>query len=508
MKRSSGILLPIASLPSDYGIGCFDESAYHFVDQLAKAGQSYWQILPMGPTGYGDSPYQAFSTFAGNPYFISLKELVKKGYLTEEDCIHSAKGTDTGYIRYDVLYRRRFAVLRKAFMASGIESDPQYNAFVQDNQDWLPDYALFMAIKDSKDGQSYLEWEDDIRLRGSKAMVAYRSKLIYEVHFYQFLQYEFARQWQALKRYANEKGVYIIGDIPIYVALDSADTWSHPELFQFDEKGQPIGVAGCPPDAFSETGQLWGNPLYDWSEHRASGYAWWFARIRNCYQWYDVLRIDHFRGFDEYYAIPYGEETAENGQWEPGPGKNLFAVLRKELGDLPIIAEDLGFLTDSVRELLKESRFPGMKVLQFAFDSREDSDYLPYRYDSNSVVYTGTHDNATTYSWWDELTPEDKSVALRYMNRSKWTSKKKLTWDLVCLAMASVSKLCIIPAQDYLCLPNTARINTPSTLGSNWQWRMNKKAFDDELCEKILAMTRLYGRWHADEPTRKRVISK
>ena len=499
MERSSGILLPVASLPSKYGIGCFDESAYHFVDCLAKAGQSYWQILPMGPTGYGDSPYQAFSTFAGNPYFISLAELVKKGYITEAECQKAAVGTDEKYIRYDVLYKQRYAVLRKAFTASGIESSPEYNEFVQKNQDWLPDYALFMAIKDSKGGKSYMEWEEDIRLRRSKAMVYYKNRLIDEVHFYQFLQFEFARQWQALKKYANEKGISIIGDIPIYVALDSADTWSHPELFQFDDKGEPIGVAGCPPDAFSETGQLWGNPLYRWEAHRESGYSWWLARLRNCCEWYDMVRIDHFRGFDEYYAIPYGDSTAENGKWEAGPGMELFETLKRELGEMPIIAEDLGFLTDSVRQLLQDCGFPGMKVLQFAFDSREDSDYLPYRYVENSVVYTGTHDNATTYGWWSELTPEDKEVALRYMNRSRRTPKKTLTWDMICLAMASVSALCIVPMQDYLCLSNKARINTPSTLGCNWQWRMSPKAWNDALCQKVYGMTRLYGRLSTSE---------
>jgi len=494
MNRSSGILLPVASLPSRYGIGCFDRSAYDFVDQLVKAGQTYWQLLPMGPTGYGDSPYQAFSTFAGNPYFISLEELVRRGYLTEEDCERAAEGTDKNFIRYDVLYEKRFAILKKAYANSNIESDTDYNMFVQEHADWLPDYALFMAIKDSKKGQSYLEWEEDIRLRHSDAMVAYRNRLIDDVNFYQFLQYEFARQWKALKTYANEKGIRIIGDIPIYVALDSADTWAHPELFQFNEQKRPTGVAGCPPDAFSATGQLWGNPLYNWEVHREQGYRWWLERIRNCYDWYDMVRIDHFRGFDEYYAIPYGDRTAEFGRWEPGPGMELFDVLARELGDLPIIAEDLGFLTDSVRKLLADSGFPGMKVLQFAFDSREDSDYLPYHYDKNSVVYTGTHDNATTYGWWDELKKEDKDVALRYMNRSRWTTKRKLTWDLVCLAMSSVSDLCIIPLQDYLCLPNAARINTPSTLGGNWQWRMKKGSFDNKLCDKIRRMTKLYGR--------------
>ena len=492
--RNSGILLPVASLPSRYGIGCFDRCAYEFVDKLARAGQSYWQILPMGPTGYGDSPYQSFSTFAGNPYFISLDDLVKKGYLQTQECEEAAEGTDARRVRYGVLYEKRFALLRKAFGRSGIESDAGFNAFVQKNSEWLPDYALFMAVKDSKNGKSYLEWEEDIRLRKPEAMVSYKNKWMDDVYFYEFLQYEFSCQWKALKAYANKKGVKIIGDIPIYVALDSADTWAHPELFQFDKDGQPIGVAGCPPDAFSETGQLWGNPLYNWKIHKENGYDWWISRIRNCYEWYDMLRIDHFRGFDEYYAIPYGHKTAEHGEWEPGPGMDLFTALQEELGELPIIAEDLGFLTDSVRKLLKDSGFPGMKVLQFAFDSREDSDYLPYHYDRNSVVYTGTHDNATTFSCWDEMAKEDKAVAVRYMNCGRFASKKKLTWNLICLAMGSVSDLCVIPMQDYLCLPNTARTNTPSTIGDNWQWRMDQDAFSDSLCEKIRKMTKLYGR--------------
>ncbi len=492
--RNSGILLPVTSLPSRYGIGCFDECAYEFVDRLEKAGQTCWQILPMGPTGYGDSPYQSFSSFAGNPYFISPAELVKKGWLTEADCDQSAEGTREDYVQYDVIYKNRFALLRKAFAASGIETDASYNDFVLENGDWLPDYALFMAIKDSKGGQSYLEWEESIRLREPEALVSYKNRLMDDVNFYQFLQYEFSCEWKALKEYANEKGIKIIGDIPIYVAPDSADTWAHPELFQLKKNGTPIGVAGCPPDAFSETGQLWGNPLYNWEAHRKSDYAWWISRIRQCFLWYDMVRIDHFRGFDEYYAIPYGDKTAENGKWEKGPGMELFAALKNELGELPIIAEDLGFLTESVRELLRDSGFPGMKVLQFAFDSREDSDYLPYRYDKNSVVYTGTHDNTTTFSWWDELEAEDKSVALRYMNSGRFTSKKKLTWQLICLAMGSVSDLCVIPLQDYLCLTNKARMNTPSTLGFNWQWRMERGALTDKLCEKIYKMTKLYGR--------------
>ena len=315
-----------------------------------------------------------------------------------------------------------------------------------------------------------------------------------EINSYQFLQYEFSLQWKKLRGYANDHGVKIIGDIPIYVALDSADTWAHPELFQFDEKGEPTKVAGCPPDAFSATGQLWGNPLYRWEVHEKEHYAWWIRRIQNCFRWYDVVRIDHFRGFDEYYAIPFQDKTAEFGAWEKGPGMALFEALKKELGDMPIIAEDLGFLTDSVRELLKDTEYPGMKILQFAFDASGESDYLPYHYDHNSVVYTGTHDNTTTLSWWKELPREVKEIVFRYLNIKKCSSGKKMTWNLITLAMSSVSDLCIIPMQDYLCLSNEARINTPSTLGGNWEWRMDAGAFDEKLCKKIAELTKRYGR--------------
>ncbi len=494
MERTSGILMPIASLPSRFGIGCFDQAAYDFIDNLEKAGQTYWQILPLGPTGYGDSPYQSFSTFAGNPYFISLSELIRQGWLTEKECEAAAEGTNDHFVRYDLIYKRRFRLLRKAFDNSGIETDPDYNEFVQANADWLPDYALFMAIKDSLGGSSFLEWDEDIRSRDPEAMVTYRNKLINDVLFYQFLQYEFFTQWRSIKVYANERGVEIIGDIPIYVALDSADTWSHPDLFQFGENGLPTAVAGCPPDAFSTDGQLWGNPLYRWETHMETGFEWWIKRIRHVYDWYDVVRIDHFRGFDEYYAIPYGAKTAREGEWLPGPGLDLFRAARRELGEFSVIAEDLGFLTDSVRQMLSDSGFPGMKVLQFAFDSREDSDYLPHKYERNSVVYTGTHDNEPTFSWWRSVSPADRDVALRYLSASRFTSRKKLTWRMIELAESSVSDLCIIPMQDFLCLGGNARINTPSTIGTNWIWRMKKNAFNDKLASKIYAMTRLFGR--------------
>ena len=493
MKRSSGVLLPVASLPSKYGIGCFDRCAYDFVDQLVKAGQSYWQILPMGPTGYGDSPYQAFSTFAGNPYFISPDDLVKKGYLTENDCIRAAEGTSGKEVHYDVLFQKRLGLLRKAYANSSIEADVSYQAFVQENSEWLADYALFMAIKDNKSGKSYLEWEDAIRLRSPEAMVSYRNRLLEDVNFYQFVQYEFYTQWAALKKYANDKGISIIGDIPIYVALDSADTWAHPELFQFDENGLPTAVAGCPPDAFSATGQLWGNPLYAWDYHKKTGYDWWMKRVACCFKLYDIIRIDHFRGFDEYYAIPYGDETAENGEWMPGPGMDLFLKMKETLGDLPIIAEDLGFLTDTVRQLLKDSGYPGMKVLEFAFVAGEDSDYLPHNYDKNCVVYTGTHDNDTLQGWYQTLSEEDKEMTKEYLN-NPYTPDEEVHWDFISLAMRSVADTCIIPVQDYLGLGNKARINMPSTLGGNWMWRMKKGAFTDELIKKIRKTTEVCAR--------------
>ena len=496
MKRSSGVLLPVASLPSKYGIGCFDRCAYDFVDQLVKAGQSYWQILPMGPTGYGDSPYQAFSTFAGNPYFISPDDLVKKGYLTENDCIRAAEGTSGKEVHYDVLFQKRLGLLRKAYANSSIEADVSYQAFVQENSEWLADYALFMAIKDNKSGKSYLEWEDAIRLRSPEAMVSYRNRLLEDVNFYQFVQYEFYTQWAALKKYANDKGISIIGDIPIYVALDSADTWAHPELFQFDENGLPTAVAGCPPDAFSATGQLWGNPLYRWDVHKNQGYSWWISRIKTCYELYDMLRIDHFRGFDEYYAIPYGDATAEFGEWEKGPGIELFETLENQMGELPILAEDLGFLTDSVRKLLADSGFPGMKVLQFAFDSRDSgcaNDYLPHNYPENSVAYTGTHDNETIAGWWKSIMAKERKLARDYLC-DNYTPDKELHKCFIRLVMRSSAKLCVIPMQDYMGLDNSCRMNQPSTVGKNWKWRIRKRELTVKLQKEIQGLALRYGR--------------
>ncbi len=491
--RSCGVLLPVSSLPSEYGIGCFDEAAYAFVDKLKAAGQKYWQVLPFGHTSYGDSPYQSFSTFAGNPYFVSLKEFVKAGYITKADCKKADMEGHPEYVDYERVYNGRYAVLKKAFLNSNIAEDKDYQKFVSDNAAWLTDYALFMAVKDANDGKSFIEWDDDIKLRRPKAVEAYLEKYKEEVEFYSFIQYEFFKQWDALKAYANENGIEIIGDIPIYVAYDSADVWTNPDLFKLDKNLQPIKVAGCPPDAFSEDGQLWGNPLYKWDYHKKTGYKWWKDRIAACNKMYDMVRIDHFRGFDEYYAIPFGDDTARNGKWEKGPGIDLFNELNKEFGEMNIIAEDLGFLTETVRQLLKDTAYPGMKVLQFAFFEDSDSEYLPYNYTENSVVYTGTHDNDTVAGWYSELDKPSKKFTKEYLMLA---DDSNICDAMIAAAMGSVSKYCIIPAQDYLGIGSTARVNTPSTVGNNWKWRLSPKAFDKRLLKKMAKMAKLYGRFN------------
>ncbi len=488
--RKCGILLAISSIPSKYGIGTFSKEAYEFVDFLEKAGQTLWQILPLGPTGYGDSPYQSFSTFAGNPYYIDMDEFVEKGYLTKKDCEES-DFDDGEFVNYEKIFFAKFKLLKKAYKNSNIASDPDYQEFINANKAWLDDYALYMAIKDSFGGISWTEWEPDIMLRKPQALKKYRESLAEEIGFYRFQQYFFLKQWKALKKYANDKGIEIIGDIPIYVALDSADTWSNPQLFQFDEECKPKAVAGCPPDSFSATGQLWGNPLYDWEYMKKTDYAWWIERIRYCYELYDVVRIDHFRGFDEYYSIPFGDETAQNGHWEKGPGYDLFKAVKNTLGKTKVIAEDLGFLTPTVIKLVQKTGYPGMKVLQFAFDSREESDYLPHNYSKNCIVYTGTHDNDTTKSWYESLNNHDKAFARRYLDVK---NKNKICEKMVRSVLSSVADTAVIPIQDYLELGGEARMNTPSTLGTNWKWRLQSGQINDELATKIYSLTKLYGR--------------
>lgn len=493
--RASGVLLPVASLPSPYGIGGFSKAAYEFVDFLEEAGQKYWQILPLGPTGYGDSPYQSFSTFAGNPYFIDLDTLKEEGFLTEAECKAYDGGKDDRRINYEKIYQTRFEILRIAFQRSQIEKDPEFQGFLEKEKHWLLDYSLYMAVKGHFDSVSWSEWDLDIRLREPKAMADYQERFKEEILFYEFLQFKFQEQWRKLKGYANEKGIKIIGDIPIYVAFDSADTWANPSLFQLDEKNMPIAVSGCPPDGFSATGQLWGNPLYDWEYHKNTSFEWWVQRIAYCFQLYDTVRVDHFRGFDEYYSIPAGAKTAEHGEWRKGPGIEIFQEFYKRLGHLDIIAEDLGFLTPSVLELVKETGYPGMKVLEFAFDSREESDYLPHNYNHNCVVYTGTHDNQTIQAWYEEdLQGEDKKLAKDYMNLYP-IEEDQIYWEFVRLALSSVADLAVIPIQDYLGLGHEARINLPSTLGgNNWCWRMKSEELTAGLTKEIRRMTKLYGR--------------
>ena len=496
--RTAGILLPVSSLPSRYGIGSFSESACRFIDLLQRAGQSYWQILPLGPTGYGDSPYQAFSAFAGNPYFIDLDALITEGLLEKSEVENIDFGqADPSRVDYAKLYRMRFPILRKACERSRFEEEDDYRQFYRENACWLDDYALFMGIKNSLDGISWTEWPDALRMRDPQAMEKMKKSTAQEGRLFRFLQYKFMQQWQELKEYAHSRGVKIIGDIPIYVSPDSSDAWADYELFQFDEDHRAAAVAGCPPDAFSADGQLWGNPLYNWDYHEQTGYAWWKRRIAHCLKLYDVVRVDHFRGFDEYYSIPAGDTTAAYGHWEKGPGMKLFEALR----DVPgmkkdaIIAEDLGFLTDSVIRLVRDSGFPGMKVLEFAFDSRDTgSGYLPHTYTPNCVVYTGTHDNQTLVSWYGELTDKDRKLADDYMGFDGSTTPQQRNWTFIRIAFESVADTCVIPLQDYLCLDESARMNHPSTLGNNWTWRLTQGQIDEELVSRIRRITEITGR--------------
>ncbi|MCI6887662.1 MAG: 4-alpha-glucanotransferase [Lachnospiraceae bacterium] len=500
MKRSAGVLLSITSLPSRYGIGCFSKNAYDFVDWLKEAGQTYWQILPLGTTSYGDSPYQSFSTFAGNPYFISLETLVEEGVLTEEECAQADFGEDEGSIDYEKMYLSRYPLLHKAYERSNISQNPDYQRFLNENSWWLSDYALFMAVKDRFGGAPWTEWAEDIRLRWGYAMDYYRQELYFDIEFQQYLQFKFYEQWTRLKAYANSRGIQLIGDIPIYVAMDSADAWANPQLFQLDQDNVPVAVAGCPPDGFSAIGQLWGNPLYNWDYHRQTGYQWWISRLAYCFRLYDVVRIDHFRGFDEYFSIPYGETTALNGHWEKGPGIDLFRHVEQALGWKEVIAEDLGYMTDSVRRLVWESGFPGMKVLEFAFDSRDSgcaSDYLPHNYTENCVAYTGTHDNETIRGWFESIHEEERVMARDYLCDA-YTPVEKLNWSFISLIMRSRANLCVIPMQDYLGYDNSCRMNTPSTVGENWKWRLKTGELTEELQQKIHEVTLRYGRKNWD----------
>lgn len=491
MERSSGILMPISSLPSPYGIGTLGKEAYKFIDFLSDSGQRCWQILPVGPTSYGDSPYQSPSTFAGNPYFIDLDMLIEDGLLLKEEVEAVNWGDDPSQADYGLLYENRFPLLEKAAARGWLRDEEEVKAFAE-GSGWLDDYAFFMALKRHFDMKSWIDWPDEeIRLRKPEAMYRYRAELRSDIDLFIYMQYLFFKQWDALKSYAKEKGILIIGDMPIYVALDSADVWAEPENFQLDEKNMPVEVSGVPPDYFTEDGQLWGNPLYDYDFMASDGFGWWIRRIDGARKLYDLIRIDHFRGLESYWAVPYGEKTAKNGHWVKGPGMSLVRILKEWFSDIQYIAEDLGYPSEDVVRLLKDSGFPGMKVLEFAFDHRDSSDYLPHTYDRHCICYAGTHDNNTLSGWRYDADPKDIEKASAYLGLN---DQEGFVWGILRGGSSSVADLFIAQMQDYLELGEEARMNTPGTLEGNWKWRMLPGAVTEELTERIAKMTELYGR--------------
>lgn len=492
-ERGSGILLHPTSLPGKYGIGTLGKEAVEFIDFLSRSKQRFWQILPLGPTGYADSPYQCFSSFAGNPLLINLDLLVQDKFLKSSDLL-PMQSFDDGPIDYGKLILLKYPLLKKAAVNfSSFEPDEAkqpYRDFVERNKVWLEDYSLFMALKSHFGQKPWYQWEKPVKERNAKELEKYRESLQDEIQFHHFIQYLFFSQWCRIKEYANRQNIKVIGDIPLYVAMDSADAWTHPELFEFDKERNPIAVGGVPPDYFSETGQLWGNPLFKWDVHKKSGYSWWINRIKGNLVLYDLIRIDHFRGFAAYWSVPYGEKTAINGKWISGPGKDLFKSIYAALGDIPVIAEDLGVITEDVEELRDSFNLPGMKILQFAFDSSEENDYLPHNFPKNCVVYTGTHDNDTVAGWFEKAKPEDREYVLSYLH----SNGQNVCGDFIRLAFASVAFTAIIPMQDLLGLGPEARMNLPGTTLNNWMWRMLPSQLSEELAGSLASLTKLYGR--------------
>ncbi|KEH99407.1 4-alpha-glucanotransferase [Clostridium massiliodielmoense] len=490
-ERSGGILMHVTSLPSPYGIGTLGKEAYSFIDFLVESGQKYWQVLPLGPTGYGDSPYQSFSAFAGNPYLIDLDLLCKEGLIQNNDYENIDFGEVEDVVDYEKIEKNKMPILRKAFQNSKGKYEEEVINFRQKNNEWVEDYGLYMALKNKNNLKSWQSWDEDLRLRKSEALNEARIELKEDIDYNIFLQFVFCNQWDQLKEYANENGIKIIGDIPIYVAEDSADTWANSEIFLLDENKKPKVVSGCPPDGFSPNGQLWGNPIYDWDYLENTNFKWWIKRIKASSELYDVIRIDHFRGFESYWQVPYGEKTAVNGKWVKGPGMKLFNAVKEKIGDIDIIAEDLGFLTKEVIEFREKSGYPGMKVLEFAFGSGGENLYLPHNYDKNCVVYTGTHDNDTVNGWIQNIKKGEKDFAIKYLKLNK---EEGYNWGFIGGVLGSVGNLAIVQIQDYLGLGSEARMNIPSTLGGNWKWRVNKKDINKALGQKIYESTKLYGR--------------
>lgn len=481
----------ISSLPSEYGIGKMGRHAFAFVDFLSKSGIKCWQILPLSPTSYGDSPYQSFSVNAGNPYFIDFEILENDGLLERNEYAEIVWESSPDKVDYSIIYDHCFVVLRVAYSRFKPSKFPEYKKFCAENKDWLDEYALFMALKFKYDGKAWYEWESDIAMHKQKTVSAVKKELKKDISFYKFIQFEFARQWDALKSYANDNGIEIIGDIPIYCALDSVEAWSASKLFWFDKNKRPVAVAGCPPDDFSPTGQLWGNPLYNWDYHKKNGYEWWINRIKRASELYDIVRIDHFRGFESYYTIPFGNEDATEGEWKKGPNHELFRLAEAKLGKLNIIAEDLGFITPEVRKLLDKSGYPGMKVLQFGFDNGEN-EHLPHNFkNTNCYAYTGTHDNETLIGWIEAMSPKSLKFAKKYLNVRK---KNEIPMAVVRAAWSSVAETAVAQMQDFLGSGKDGRMNTPSTLGTNWQFRTQESDFTPELVKKIKKLNKLYNR--------------
>lgn len=490
--RKSGILMHISSLPSQYGIGKMGKSAYDFVDYLVNAGVKCWQILPLSPTSYGDSPYQSFSVYAGNPYFIDFETLKREGLIKKSDYEEIKWQDNERQVNYSLIYENCFKVLRQAYKTYRRDISKRYHDFVEKNKSWLDDYALFMALKFKNGGKPWYEWDKKLAVRDKDALEKAADELSKETEFFKFIQYKFFRQWANLKKYANDKGIEIIGDMPIYVSYDSVEAWATPELFQFDKNKKPQAVAGCPPDDFAVTGQLWGNPLYDWEYHKKTGYKWWIERLKFSASVYDIVRIDHFRGFESYYSIPYGNKTAEKGEWKKGPGAELFKTAEKELGKLNIIAEDLGFITDDVRQMLDAVGYPGMKVLQFAFGEGGESEHLPHNFTtSNCIAYTGTHDNDTLKGWIASQSSDTIKYCMAYINTKK---KKDIPKGIIRAAWGSVAEIAVAQMQDFLNSDPSCRMNTPSTLGCNWQFRTHESDFTDKMAKRILKLNKMYNR--------------
>jgi len=482
-ERASGILLHITSLPGKFGIGDLGKEAYDFIDLLKHVNQKLWQILPTGPTGYGNSPYQTYSAFAGNPLMIDLEDLVQRGLITQKD-LNLDIEFNQNKVEYDKVRKFKNDKLKTAFNNFDITNKNFIN-FIDTQSWWLNDYAIFMTAKEVYDGKSWTLWDNAIRLHEQQAVQNFCEQYSRRINYYKFSQFIFFEQWSKLKSYANNNGIKIIGDIPIFVSADSADAWANPTIFQFDENNLPTKVAGVPPDYFSKTGQLWGNPLYNWQQLEEQKFSWWVQRFKAAFHQVNIVRVDHFRGFEAYWAVPAGEETAINGDWEKAPGEKLFSTLLEEIGELPIIAEDLGLITKEVKNLRDKFNFPGMKILQFAFDSDLENDYLPHNYKQNCVVYTGTHDNQTTLGWFNSSPAKRKKMIRSYLKKDDFY----VCQELLRLAWSSKANTAIVPLQDILCLDDRARMNIPGTAEGNWEWRVEKKMLSADYLEKIKDLT-------------------